>query len=53
MNTASAIRYLETKGWELIDQEWFRLKGMYEEPVCVDTAYELQKMLDQYRQVAA
>lgn len=52
MNEASAIRYLMSKGWKIVEDSWFTLKGMYEEPVCVDTAYELQKMLDQFRTAA-
>ncbi len=52
MNEASATRYLIAKGWQLIEDGWFALTGMYDEPVCVDTAYELQKMRDQHRQAA-
>ena len=52
MNESSATRYLMSKGWKIIEEGWFALKGMYEEPVCIDTAYVLQQMLDDSRQAA-
>jgi hypothetical protein len=52
MSQNAAVRYLESKGWEVVEEEWFRLQGHYEEPVCVDTAYELQKMMDDCRKAA-
>jgi hypothetical protein len=44
MTEAAAIRYLLSTGWQAIEDGWFRLRGMYEQPVCVETAYHLQKM---------
>ena len=52
MTEASAIRYLLSKGWQVVEDGWYSLKGIYEEPVCVDTAYELQKMIDHVRHAA-
>ena len=46
MSETSAVRYLISKGWKVIEDEWLALCGVYDEPVCVETAYELQKMLD-------
>lgn len=46
MTEAAIIRYLASKGWQKIEDEWFTLKGAYESPVCVETAYHLQKNLD-------
>ena len=47
MTEASAIRYLLNHGWNMIGDNWFCLTNHYESPVCVETAYQLQKMLEQ------
>lgn len=52
MNELSAIRYLVARGWTVVEEDFLSLTGHYEEPVCVDTAYELQKMLEQMRVAA-
>ena len=46
MSEAAAIRYLVTKGWQLLEDNWFALRGTYDHPVCVDTAYQLQCNLE-------
>jgi hypothetical protein len=46
MTEAAAIRYLINKGWQLIDNDWFALRGMCEQPVCLDTAYQMQRNLE-------
>ncbi len=46
MTEAAAIRYLVSQGWQAIDEGWFKLRGQYEQPVCVETAYHLQKMME-------
>lgn len=46
MTEATAIRYLLNHGWEIVGEKWFRLRNRYDQPVCVETAYQLQKMLE-------
>jgi hypothetical protein len=46
MTEAAAIRYLVSQGWQKLEEGWFSLRGMYEQPVCVETAYHLQKMME-------
>ena len=46
MSESAAIRYLITKGWQLLDGDWFSLRGTYDEPVCVDTAFQLQRNME-------
>jgi len=46
MSEAAAIRYLVTKGWQLLEGDWFALRGTCDEPVCIDTAYQLQRMME-------
>ena len=46
MSETAAIRYLVTKGWQLIEGEWFSLSGTYDQPVCIDTAFQLQRNLE-------
>jgi hypothetical protein len=46
MSEAAAIRYLTSRGWEMIDEGWFNLTGVYDAPVCVETAYHLQQTLE-------
>lgn len=47
MSETVAIRYLVTKGWLMLGDGWFTLHGIYNKPVCVDTAYYLQRNIDQ------
>ena len=44
MTEAAAIRYLLNKGWQLIDNEWFALRG--QQPVCLDTAFQMQRNME-------
>lgn len=46
MTEAAAIRYLVSKGWNMMEEGWFSLQGAYDEPVCVETAYHLQRGMD-------
>ncbi len=46
MTEAAAIRYLISKGWTMMGEGWFRLQGAYESPVCVETAYHLQRAME-------
>jgi len=46
MTEAAAVRYLASKGWKMVEDGWFSLTDMYEQPVCVETAYHLQKLMD-------
>ena len=46
MTEAAIIRYLASKGWQKLEDDWFSLKGACEQPVCVEMAYHLQKNLD-------
>jgi len=46
MTEAAAIRYLISKGWTMVEEGWFRLQGAYENPVCIETAYHLQRTME-------
>jgi hypothetical protein len=46
MTEAAAIRYLISKGWQMVEDGWFSLRNLQEQPVCVETAYHLQKMME-------
>ena len=46
MTEAAIIRYLASKGWQKLEDDWFSLKGVYENPVCVEMAYYLQRNLE-------
>jgi hypothetical protein len=46
MTEAAAIRYLLTKGWQLIENDWFALRGATDQPVCLDTAFQIQRNMD-------
>lgn len=46
MTEAAIIRYLASKGWQKLEDDWFALAGTYDNPVCVEIAYNLQKNLD-------
>jgi len=46
MSEAAAVRYLINKGWQLVEGEWFSLRGTYEDMVCLDTAFQLQRNLE-------
>ena len=46
MTEAAAIRYLLNKGWYLIENDWFALRGQYDQPVCLDTAFQLQRNME-------
>ena len=45
MTEAAAVRYLINKGWQMIEGEWFSLRGMAN-PVCLDTAYQMQRNIE-------
>ncbi|MDB5478650.1 MAG: hypothetical protein JWM96_1145 [Alphaproteobacteria bacterium] len=53
MSEAAATRYLLSRGWNLIEDDWFSLQGMYDSPVCIETAFQLQKRLDTMSTMAA
>lgn len=46
MTEATAIRYLLNHGWEIAGNNWFSLSNRYDTPVCLETAYQLQQMLE-------
>lgn len=46
MTEAAAIRYLISKGWLMLDDGWFFLRGVCNEPLCVEGAYHLQQKMD-------
>jgi hypothetical protein len=46
MTEAAAVRYLVNKGWQLVEGEWFALRGLYDQPVCLDTAFQLQRNME-------
>ena len=46
MTEAAIIRYLASKGWQKLEDDWFSLKGICENPVCVEMAYHMQKNLE-------
>ena len=45
MTEAAAVRYLLNKGWQLVDNEWFSIRGM-DHAVCLDTAYQMQRNME-------
>lgn len=46
MTEAAATRYLLSKGWQAYEDGWFFLAGAYDRPVCLETAYHLQRSLE-------
>ena len=46
MSEAAAVRYLISKGWNLMGDGWFTLRGACEAPVCVETAFHIQKRME-------
>lgn len=46
MSEAAAMRYLISKGWSMIGEGWFVLRGACESPVCIETAFHMQKRMD-------
>lgn len=43
MTEAAVVRYLVSHGWAVIEDGWCCLMGVCDSPVCVETAYHLQK----------
>lgn len=46
MTEATVIRYLMTKGWNMIGEGWFSMRGVCDQPVCIETAFHMQKCRD-------
>ncbi len=46
MTEATAIRYPLNHGWECVGNKCFCLHQRYDTPVCLETAYQLQLMLE-------
>lgn len=46
MTEAAATRYLLSRGWQAIEDGWFFLAGTCNRPVCLETAYHMQRNLE-------